>query len=125
MPRGHTRTQSEAAKFSVGISSPLFPEVDALLSLFKNSGTQLIDLRKKVSFIIVLGYRFLLLVRLSNIHVCPKIDGKLNNLKKEVASQDYKHRNTLSEVSCSSSSSFIACITHVFFVEWCLLNIFA
>ncbi|KAL1534517.1 Exocyst complex component 5 [Salvia divinorum] len=73
MPRGHTRTQSEAAKFSVGISSPLFPKVDALLSLFKNSGTQLIDLRKK-------------------------IDGKLNNLKKEVASQDYKHRKTLSEL---------------------------
>ncbi|XP_047983004.1 exocyst complex component SEC10b-like [Salvia hispanica] len=73
MPRGHTRTHSEAAKFSVGISSPLFPEVDALLSLFKNSGMQLIDLRKK-------------------------IDGKLNNLKKEVASQDFKHRKTLSEL---------------------------
>ncbi|XP_057788156.1 exocyst complex component SEC10b-like [Salvia miltiorrhiza] len=73
IPHGHTRTQSEAGKFSLAISSPLFPEVDALLSLFKNSGTQLIDLRKQ-------------------------IDVKLNNLKKEVASQDYKHRKTLSEL---------------------------
>lgn len=30
-----------------------------------------------------------------------KVDGKLNNLKKEVAIQDSKHRKTLSEVSLS------------------------
>ncbi|KAH6777774.1 exocyst complex component sec10 [Perilla frutescens var. frutescens] len=64
VPDGHVRTHSEARKLSQVISSPLFPEVDALLSLFKNSGTQLIDLRKQ-------------------------IDGKLYNLKKEVATQDF------------------------------------
>ncbi|KAH6833186.1 exocyst complex component sec10 [Perilla frutescens var. hirtella] len=73
VPHGHMRTHSEAGKFTQVISSPLFPEVDALLSLFKNSGTQLIDLRKQ-------------------------IDGKLYNLKKEVATQDSKHRKTLSEL---------------------------
>ncbi|XP_031122774.1 exocyst complex component SEC10a-like [Ipomoea triloba] len=56
-----------------GQLNPLFPEVDALLDLFKNSCTQLIDLRKK-------------------------IDGKLNNLKKEVSVQDSKHRKTLAEL---------------------------
>lgn len=57
MPSGHSRTQSDVSKFSQGIVlSPLFPEVDALLSLFKNSGTQLIDLRKQVrSFNIVMN----------------------------------------------------------------------
>ncbi|KAI3445897.1 hypothetical protein Pfo_002562 [Paulownia fortunei] len=70
---GHLRTQSDAGKLSQGISSPLFPEVDALLSLFKNSSMQLIDLRKQ-------------------------IDGKLYNLRKEVAAQDSKHRKTLSEL---------------------------
>ncbi|KAL3843859.1 hypothetical protein ACJIZ3_001262 [Penstemon smallii] len=70
MLNGHFRTPSDAAQ---GMSSPLFPEVDALLSLFKNSCVQLVDLRKQV-------------------------DGKLYNLKKEVASQDSKHRKTLSEL---------------------------
>ncbi|KAL2254549.1 exocyst complex component SEC10b [Sesamum indicum] len=73
MPAGHVRTHSDAGKASQGISSPLFPEVDALLSLFKNSSIQLIDLRKQ-------------------------IDKKLNNLKNEVATQDSKHRKTLSEL---------------------------
>ncbi|GER52244.1 exocyst complex component sec10 [Striga asiatica] len=74
MANGHLRTGSDAGKWAQGLSSsPLFPEVDALLSLFKNSCMQLIDLRKQ-------------------------IDGKLNNLKKEVASQDSKHRKTLSEL---------------------------
>ncbi|KAK4437993.1 Exocyst complex component SEC10b [Sesamum alatum] len=73
MPAGHVRTQSDAGKASQGISSPLFPEVDALLSLFKDSSVQLIDLRKQ-------------------------IDKKLNNLKNEVATQDSKHRKTLSEL---------------------------
>ncbi|KAL6502468.1 Exocyst complex component 5 [Orobanche hederae] len=73
MANGHLRTGSDAGKWGQGLSSPLFPEVDALLSLFKNSCMQLIDLRKQ-------------------------IDGKLNNLKKEVAAQDNKHRKTLSEL---------------------------
>ncbi|XP_051132725.1 exocyst complex component SEC10b [Andrographis paniculata] len=73
MPNGHMRTPSDMGKILQGPPSPLFPEVDALLSLFKNSCMQLIDLRKQ-------------------------IDGKLNNLKKEVASQDSKHRKTLSEL---------------------------
>ncbi|KAL0422521.1 UNVERIFIED_CONTAM: Exocyst complex component SEC10b [Sesamum latifolium] len=73
MPAGHVRTHSDAGKASQVISSPLFPEVDALLSLFKNSSIQLIDLRKQ-------------------------IDKKLNNLKNEVATQDSKHRKTLSEL---------------------------
>ncbi|KAL6560758.1 Exocyst complex component 5 [Orobanche gracilis] len=73
MTNGHLRTGSDAGKWAQGLSSPLFPEVDALLSLFKNSCMQLIDLRKQ-------------------------IDGKLNNLKKEVAAQDSKHRKTLSEL---------------------------
>lgn len=65
---GSSRLPSDAGK-----SSPMFPEVDALLSLFKNSCTQLIDLRKQ-------------------------IDGKLYNLKKEVSVQDSKHRKTLGEL---------------------------
>ncbi|CAA3006277.1 exocyst complex component SEC10b isoform X1 [Olea europaea var. sylvestris] len=73
MPNGHLRTPSDTGKSAQGLSSPLFPEVDALLSLFKNSSTQLIDLRKE-------------------------IDGKLYNLKKEVAAQDSKHRKTLTEL---------------------------
>ncbi|KAL8554697.1 hypothetical protein ACS0TY_002763 [Phlomoides rotata] len=73
MPSGHLRTHSESGKFSQGISSPLFPEVDALLSMFKNSCLQLVDLRKQV-------------------------DEKLYDLKKEVATQDSKHRKTLAEL---------------------------
>ncbi|KAL3638483.1 Exocyst complex component 5 [Castilleja foliolosa] len=73
MTNGHLRTASDGGRFSQGLSSPLFPEVDALLSLFKNSCMQLVDLRKQ-------------------------LDGKLNNLKKEVASQDSKHRKTLAEL---------------------------
>ncbi|GFP80072.1 exocyst complex component sec10 [Phtheirospermum japonicum] len=71
---GHLRTASDGGgRFAQGLSSPLFPEVNALLTLFKNSCTQLVDLRKQ-------------------------IDGKLNNLKKEVAAQDSKHRKTLAEL---------------------------
>ncbi|KAL9141452.1 hypothetical protein ABFS82_14G104400 [Erythranthe guttata] len=72
MSNGHLRIP-DAGKSAPGVSSPLFPEVDALLSLFKNSCTQLVDLRKQ-------------------------IDGKLYNLKKEVSTQDSKHRKTLSEL---------------------------
>ncbi|KAL4567040.1 hypothetical protein LXL04_022611 [Taraxacum kok-saghyz] len=54
-------------------SSPLFPKVDALLLIFKDSCTQLYELRKH-------------------------IDGKLQKLKKDVVSQDSKHRKTLGEI---------------------------
>ncbi|KAF5811569.1 putative exocyst complex component Sec10 [Helianthus annuus] len=54
-------------------SSPLFPEVDSLLSMFKNSCSQLVELQKQ-------------------------IDGRLYNLKKDVAAQDSKHRKTLGEL---------------------------
>ncbi|KAK4405173.1 Exocyst complex component SEC10b [Sesamum angolense] len=73
MANGHLRTPSDSGKLAQGLSSPLFPEVDALLSLFKNSCKQLTDLRKQ-------------------------IDGKLYDLKKEVAAQDSKHRKTLAEL---------------------------
>lgn len=44
---GHMRAPSisNAGKL---LSSPLFPEVDALLSLFKNSSTQLVDQKRQV-----------------------------------------------------------------------------
>ncbi|KAH6813435.1 exocyst complex component sec10 [Perilla frutescens var. frutescens] len=72
MSNGHSRT-SETAKAAQALSNPSFPEVDALLSLFKNSCMQLTDLRKQ-------------------------IDQKLYNDKKEVSAQDSKHRKTLSEL---------------------------
>lgn len=53
LPNGHARASSDAAKFAQGDSIPLFPEVDALLSLFKDSCKELIDLRKQVYSIIV------------------------------------------------------------------------
>lgn len=73
MPNGHLRTSSDTAKAAQVLSNPFFPEVDGLLSLFKNSCMQLIDLRKQ-------------------------IDQKLYNDKKEVSAQDSKHRKTLSEL---------------------------
>ncbi|XP_071691097.1 exocyst complex component SEC10a-like [Rutidosis leptorrhynchoides] len=56
-----------------GLSSPLFPEVDTLLLIFKDSSTQLAELRKQ-------------------------IDKRLQKLKKEVVAQDSKHRKTLGEL---------------------------
>ena len=53
LPNGHIRVSSDAAKFAQGLSAPLFPEVDALLSLFKDSCKELIDLRKQVCSVIV------------------------------------------------------------------------
>ncbi|KAL3497683.1 hypothetical protein ACH5RR_040415 [Cinchona calisaya] len=79
MSNGSLRIPSDAGKSL----SPLFPEVDALLSLFKNSSTQLIDLRQQ-------------------------IDGKLYNLKKEVAVQDSKHRKTLAELEKGVDGLFIS-----------------
>ncbi|XP_069147582.1 exocyst complex component SEC10b-like [Solanum lycopersicum] len=69
---GHMRapSMSNAGKL---LSSPLFPEVDALLSLFKNSSSQLVEQKRQV-------------------------DAKLSNLTKEVSVQDLKHRKTLAEL---------------------------
>ncbi|PON68033.1 Exocyst complex component Sec10-like [Parasponia andersonii] len=73
LPNGHARMPADAAKSAQGLSGPLFPEVDNLLSLFRDSCKELVDLRKQ-------------------------IDGRLYNLKKEVSSQDFKHRKTLTEL---------------------------
>ncbi|CAL4911040.1 unnamed protein product [Urochloa decumbens] len=57
----------------LGAAPPVFPAVDELLGLFKHSCKELVDLRKQ-------------------------IDKRLQNLKKEVAMQDAKHRKTLGEL---------------------------
>ncbi|KAK8456887.1 hypothetical protein SEVIR_3G090600v4 [Setaria viridis] len=57
----------------LGAAPPVFPAVDELLGLFKHSCKELVDLRKQ-------------------------IDKRLQNLKKEVAVQDSKHRKTLGEL---------------------------
>ncbi|CAH1412011.1 unnamed protein product [Lactuca virosa] len=62
-----------SGKSAKGHSSPLFPKVDALLLIFKDSCTQLYELQKQ-------------------------IDGRLHKLKKDVVSQDSKHTKTLSEI---------------------------
>ena len=49
LPNGHKRAPSDAIKFTQGLAAPLFPEVDALSSLFKDSCRELIDLRKQAS----------------------------------------------------------------------------
>lgn len=48
LPNGHMRAPSDANKYSQGISSPLFPDVEKLLSLFKDSCKELLELRKQV-----------------------------------------------------------------------------
>ncbi|GAB2284655.1 Exocyst complex component 5 [Dionaea muscipula] len=73
LPNGSLRIPSDAGKSAQGLSMPLFPEVDALLALFKDSCKELIELRTQ-------------------------IDARLNNLKKEVSVQDSKHRKTLAEL---------------------------
>ncbi|KAF7139382.1 hypothetical protein RHSIM_Rhsim07G0010700 [Rhododendron simsii] len=73
LQNGNLRITSDAGRSAPRLSSPLFPEVDALLSLFQDSCRELIDLRKK-------------------------IDGRLHNLKKDVVIQDSKHRKTLGEL---------------------------
>ncbi|KAK3005129.1 hypothetical protein RJ639_017853 [Escallonia herrerae] len=78
LPNGNSRIPSDASR---GLSSPLFPEVDSLLSLFQNSCSQLVDIRKQ-------------------------IDGRLYDLKKEVGAQDSKHRKTLAEVSMKCNRLF-------------------
>lgn len=86
-------------------AGPLFPEVDKLLALFKDSYKELVDLRKQVCFGIC-GYGTLILLIYCSVKVFIfpfsswlKIDGRLFNLKKEVSVQDSKHRKTLAEVS--------------------------
>ncbi|KAK8981385.1 hypothetical protein V6N11_027807 [Hibiscus sabdariffa] len=73
LQNGHALASSNATKFTQGLSTPLFPEVDSLLSLFKDSCKELIDLRNQ-------------------------INGRLYNLKQEVSTQDAKHRKTLTEL---------------------------
>ncbi|XAR54015.1 hypothetical protein NMG60_11028994 [Bertholletia excelsa] len=73
LPNGNLGIPADGARSAQGLTSPLFPEVDALLSLFQDSCRELIDLRKK-------------------------IDGRLNNLKREVITQDSRHRKTLAEL---------------------------
>jgi hypothetical protein len=43
LPNGHP-----VNKYSQGATSPLFPEVETLLSLFKSSSKELLELRKQV-----------------------------------------------------------------------------
>ncbi|KAJ0973457.1 hypothetical protein J5N97_021416 [Dioscorea zingiberensis] len=66
----HVRAPSNVLKTAQG---QLFPEVDTLLSLFKGSCKELIDLRRQV-------------------------DAGLHNLKEEVAVQDSKHRKMLAQM---------------------------
>lgn len=67
---GHKRAPSDSVKLA---QEPLFPEVDALLALFKDSCKELIDLRRHV-------------------------DSRLQSLKQDVATQDANHRKTLAEL---------------------------
>lgn len=48
LPNGHSKVSSDTGKWAQGVSNPFFPKVDDLLSLFKNSCTQLVDLRTQV-----------------------------------------------------------------------------
>lgn len=73
LANGNLRIPSDATKAAQGLAMPLFPEVDELLALFKDSCKELIDLRQQV-------------------------DERLNSLKKEVSAQDAKHRKTLAEL---------------------------
>ncbi|KAL9265068.1 Exocyst complex component SEC10a-like protein [Drosera capensis] len=73
LSNGSVRAPSDVGKSAQGLSMPLFPEVDALLGLFKDSCKELIELRTQ-------------------------IDSRLNDLKKEVSAQDSKHRKTLAEL---------------------------
>ncbi|KAE9595857.1 putative exocyst complex component Sec10 [Lupinus albus] len=66
-------SMQNATKYSQGTSSPLFPDVEKLLLLFKDSCKELAELRKQV-------------------------DGRVHNLKKDVSVQDKKHRKTLAEL---------------------------
>ncbi|XP_074264471.1 exocyst complex component SEC10b-like isoform X2 [Silene latifolia] len=73
LPNGSSRVSSDATKLPHGASMPLFPQVDTLLGLFKDSCKELIDFRQQV-------------------------DARLSSLRKEVSGQDAKHRKTLAEL---------------------------
>lgn len=47
-PNGHLSAPSDSAKYAPALSTPLFPEVEKLLSLFKDSCKELVELRKQV-----------------------------------------------------------------------------
>ena len=100
LPNGNLRIPSDASKSAQG---PLFPEVDALLSLFKDSCRELVDLQQQVHLLTVGGdleqVIFCLFSEPFFYYFSLKIDGRLYNLKKEVSVQDSKHRKTLAEVS--------------------------
>ncbi|KAK6920074.1 Exocyst complex component Sec10-like [Dillenia turbinata] len=81
LPNGTMRLPSDATRSSQALLTPLFPEVDALLSLFKDSCRELVDLRQQ-------------------------IDGRLYNLKKDVSSQNSKHCKTLAELEKGVDSLF-------------------
>lgn len=49
MANGHLRGQSDTSRLSQMSSAPFFPEVDGLLSLFKDACKELVDLRKQVT----------------------------------------------------------------------------
>ncbi|KAK4266905.1 hypothetical protein QN277_023765 [Acacia crassicarpa] len=80
-PNGHRRASSDTAKYAQALSSPLFPDVEKLLSLFKDSSKELAELREQ-------------------------IDGRLHNLKKDVSVQDTKHRKTLAELETGVDGLF-------------------
>ncbi|CAH8303496.1 unnamed protein product [Eruca vesicaria subsp. sativa] len=98
LANGHLRGQPDASRFSQMSSAPFFPEVDGLLSLFKDSCKELIDLRKQVSLCI--GFFLSPSENLRLLLTCFfwKVDGRLSTLKKEVSTQDAKHRKTLTEI---------------------------
>uniref|UniRef100_A0A1D1YYH3 Exocyst complex component 5 n=1 Tax=Anthurium amnicola TaxID=1678845 RepID=A0A1D1YYH3_9ARAE len=84
LPNGHARAPSEGGgRYALGggggglsaapSSTPLFPGVDELLALFKDSCKELVSLRQQ-------------------------IDSRLQNLKEDVAVQNSKHRKTLAEL---------------------------
>lgn len=92
----------------LGAAPPVFPAVDELVGLFKHSCRELVDLRRQVCHapahppehgsaknVVSIPRRLTHWIFLG----C-QIDKRLQNLKKEVAVQDTKHRKTLGEVSC-------------------------
>lgn len=114
-PNGHIRVSSDAAKYSSqAVASSLFPGVEKLLSLFKDSCKELFELRKEVFLPLPIGnFKFFWEFNLFKVLILLlcfgwKIDGRLYNLKKDVSVQDSKHRKTLSEVSLESTW-FVLC----------------